>query len=98
MSDSEPREGVGNCEKRFAHRFGLGDVWRCGHVFGGLAGSWHVGRGSCNLMRDGTIVSTIVLRGGRGVESGVQGYLYQVSRRLNRSFSASFFREVGGFF
>ena len=53
-----------------------------------------MGRGSCNLMRDGTIV----LRGGRGVESGVQGYLYQVSRRLNRSFSASFFREVGGFF
>ena len=43
MSDSEPREGVGNCEKRLAHRFGLGDVWRCMDMYlGGLAGSWVV--------------------------------------------------------
>ena len=43
MSDSEPREGVGNCEKRFAHD---GSVWAMfGAVdmyLGGLAGSWVV--------------------------------------------------------
>ena len=45
MSDSEPREGVGNCEKRFAHAASVRSGRCYGAVdmyLGGLAGSWVV--------------------------------------------------------